>query len=194
MRELSVQSASDTIGTRGREFSDKEFQHLVQEIDRIAGATEFNGRKLLNGEGEQAEIQIGIDADPVLSRLSYNTSETDVRVDSLGLSGMNIESKVSAQDSLAMIDNAIDTINGNRAGLGALQSRLGSTVKNLQISKENLSSANSQIRDADVAEETTELARSNILTNSTISVLVAGQYNPRKCPEVDWLRRIFRNS
>lgn len=171
LRELSVQSASDTIGETGRSFSNKEFQQLVLEIDRIANSTEFNGRKLLNGEGETAEIQIGVDADPFLSRIAYNVSETDVQVNAMGLTGLNILTKEDAQDGLGRIDNAIDTINGNRATLGALQSRMTSIIRNLQISKENLSSANSQIRDADVAEETTELARSNVLTNSTISVL-----------------------
>ena len=171
LRELSVQAASDTVGDKGREFSDKEFQQLVEEIDRISGVTEFNGRKLLNGEGNTADIHIGVHADPELNRLSYNVSESDVRVTSLGLSGLNIRSKEDAQDGLARLDEAIDIVSGNRSTLGALQSRLSSMIRNLQVSKESLSSANSRIRDTDVAEETTELARSNILTNSTISVL-----------------------
>ena len=171
LRELSVQAASDTVGDQGREFSDREFQQLVSEIDRIAGSTEFNGRKLLNGEGDRADIHIGIHADPELNRLSYNVSESDVTVGTLGLSGLNIQSKENAQGGLAQLDEAIDMVSGNRATLGAFQSRLGSVIRNLQVSKESLSSANSRIRDADVAEETTELAKSNILTNSTISVL-----------------------
>ena len=171
LRELSVQAASDTVGDTGRLFSDKEFQQLLLEVDRISGGTEFNGRKLLNGEGEQADIQIGINSDPFLNRLTYNVSETDVQTSSLGIDGLNITTKEGAQDGLAKLDSAIDTIGNNRSTLGALQSRLNSMVRNLQISKENLSSANSQIRDMDVAEETTELARSNILANSTISVL-----------------------
>lgn len=171
LRELSIQSASDTIGSVGRSFSDKEFQQLVEEIDRIAESTEFNGRKLLNGEGDVADIHIGVNSNPALSVLSYNVSESDARTTTLGVKNLGIQTKEDALASLDTLDEAIDSINGNRASLGALQSRLQSTVSNLQISGENLSSANSKIRDADVAAETTELARSNILTNSSIAVL-----------------------
>ena len=171
LRELSVQSASDTIGDVGRSFSDKEFQELVEEIDRIAQSTEFNGRTLLNGEGDRADIHIGVNSDPELSILSYDVSESDARTTTLGIEGLSVLGKKEALESLDVIDGAIDAINGNRAGLGALQSRLQSTVNNLMVSKENVSSANSKIRDTDVAAETTELARSNILTNASIAVL-----------------------
>ena len=171
LRELSVQSASDTIGDVGRSFSDKEFQELVEEIDRIAQSTEFNGRTLLNGEGERADIHIGVNSNPELSILSYDVSQSDARTTTLGIDGLGVLGKKEALESLDVIDGAIDAINGNRAGLGALQSRLQSTVNNLMVSKENVSSANSKIRDTDVAAETTELARSNILTNASIAVL-----------------------
>ena len=178
LRELSVQASSDTVGPKGRELAGREFKQLFEEVDRIAGVTEFNGRKLLIGEGDELSIHIGVNADSALNQLKYDISESDSRTDALGLSSLNIESKEEAQDGLARIDEAIDKVSGNRATLGALQNRLNSTVRNLQISKENLSFANSQIRDADIAEESTELAKSNILMNAGISVLAQANTVP----------------
>ncbi|MCY4644799.1 MAG: flagellin [Bacteriovoracales bacterium] len=178
LRELSIQASSDTIGDVGRSFSDKEFQQLIEEVNRIAQSTDFNGRKLLNGQGGKADFHIGIDSDIELSRLSYSATKSDVRTATLGLEGLNIKSKEDALDNLVTLDEAIDNINGNRADLGALQSRLQSTVRNLQVSQENLAEANSQIRDADLAHETTELAKNSILSNSGISVLAQANAAP----------------
>lgn len=171
LRELSVQSASDTVGEQERKFTDLEFQSLVQEVDRISESTEFNGKSLLNGEGEQLDFQIGINNRDGLDRIAFNPQDTNARASEIGLEGLNVTTKSDAQGNLEVIDNAISKISGNRANLGALQNRLQSTISNLEVSSENLSAANSRIRDVDIATESAELAKNNILTNSATSVL-----------------------
>ena len=171
LRELAVQTASDTIGDSERKFTNIEFQSLKDEIDRIAKSSEFNGVKLLDGTGEKFEFQIGINNDSVLDRLSYDRTQSNATLTGLGLKSVKVETKRDAQDSLAHLDDALVQINGVRAGMGAIQNRLASSVNNLATSDENLSAAKSRIKDVDIAAETAELTKSNILTKSGISVL-----------------------
>jgi len=170
-RELSIQAASDTIGDVERGFIDKEVQQLRQEVDRIANATEFNGKKLLNGEGEALDIQIGQYNDPTLDRFQYDPSQTNVTTTRLGLEAITVADKESARNNLAQIDEAIKTVSENRAGLGALQNRMQSTISNLAIYNENLSAARSRIKDVDMASETAEMTKNQILSQAGISVL-----------------------
>jgi flagellin len=174
-RELSVQAASDTIGDTERGFIDKEVQQLKQEINRIANATEFNGHKLLNGEGGSMDIQIGLNNSPELDRFVYDVNKTNVTLDHLGLDGVSVADKGSAQNNLTYIDEAIKSLSGNRAELGALQNRLQSSVNSMGIYDENMSAARSRIWDVDMASETAELTKENILSQAGISVL--GQAN-----------------
>jgi len=176
-RELSIQSASDTIGESERGFIDKEVQQLKEEITRIAATTEYNGKKLLNGDGEPLEIQVGMKNNPMEDRFTFDTSKTNVTLDGLNLGSVSAESKDSARESLEVIDAAVQTLMTNRAELGALQNRLQSTMNNLGIYDENLSTAQSRIRDADMASESADLAKSNILTNAGISVLSQANQN-----------------
>lgn len=178
LRELSVQAASDTVGDTERGFTDKEFQNLKSEIDRISQVTKFNGTSLLNGSGKTLDFQVGIDNSPEHDRLQYQTSATDVTLGKLGLSSTGTMSKESAQDNLAKIDLAIQSVNENRAGLGALQNRLTSTVNNLSISTENLAAANSRIRDTDMASESSELTKQSILSQAGVSVLSQANSSP----------------
>ncbi|WP_417337093.1 flagellin [Halobacteriovorax marinus] len=171
LRELSVQAASDTVGDQERQFSDLEFQNLVQEVDRIAGSTKFNGRDLLTGEGETADFQVGIMNDDFNDRISYRPQDSAATADSIGIAGLSVGSKEGAQENLENIDAALNKINGNRANLGALQNRLQSTISNLDVKTENLSSANSRIRDTDIAQTSSELTKANILTSASTSVL-----------------------
>lgn len=171
LRELSVQAASDTVGDVERSFTDKEFQALKSEIERIAQVTEFNGKGLLNGTDATYEIQVGADNDPEKDRLVYSTAETDLTLGRLGLSNTHLREKEAAQENLEKLDVAIQLANENRATLGALQNRLSSTVNNLGIATENLSAANSRIRDADMAYETAEQTKHTILTQAGVSVL-----------------------
>lgn len=171
LRELSVQSASDTITDNERKFSDLEFQQLKTEVERIATSTTFNGKQLLAGQGEKMEFQIGINNDEKNDRIAFVPEQMNVRVEDVGISELSVASKESSQLNLEQLDSAMEKVNGNRAQLGALQNRLQSTINNLEVQSENLSSANSRIRDTDVASETAKLAKSNILTQSSTSVL-----------------------
>lgn len=176
-RELSIQAASDTIGDVERGFIDKEVQALKQEVTRITAATEFNGKKLLNGEGDSLDLQIGTRNNPDEDRFSFDVSKTNVSLDRLGLTGISVGDKNSARENLSQIDDAVKTLVENRAELGALQNRLISTVNNLNIYTENLSAANSRIRDTDMASETADLAKNNILTSAGVSVLSQANQN-----------------
>ncbi|MBP9680450.1 MAG: flagellin FliC [Bacteriovorax sp.] len=171
LRELSVQAASDTIGVTERKFLNVEFEQLTSEVDRIANSTEFNRVPLLNGTGAVFDIQIGTRNDPISDRLTFDASSADVNVAALGLNLASVSDKISAQNSLTSIDQAIISVSGIRADFGALQNRLQSTVNNIQVSIENLSSANSRVRDTDVAAETAELTKQNILMQAGTSVL-----------------------
>lgn len=171
LRELSVQSASDTIGDKERAYSDMEFQQLVTEVERIATSTTFNDKQLLSGEGSDMEFQIGIHNVEKNDRIKYAPQNTSVKVEELGIESLSVSTKVSSQENLEVLDGAINKVNTNRATLGALQNRLQSTVRNLEVKSENLSGANSRIRDTDIAEETAKLAKANILTASSTSVL-----------------------
>lgn len=171
LRELAVQAASDTIGPAERKFLNVEFEQLTNEVDRIANSTEFNRVPLLNGTGSVFDIQIGTRNDPLSDRLTFDASSADVNVAALGLNLASVSDKISAQNSLGAIDQGIQTVSGIRADFGALQNRLQSTINNIQVSSENLSSANSRVRDADVASSTAELTRTNILMQAGTSVL-----------------------
>ena len=175
LRELGVQAASDTIGDVERKFLDVEYQQLKSEIQRVAEVTEFNGRDLLNGTGGLMDIQVSTHNDPFKDRISFNASAANATLEALGLTAESLATKEAAQVSLATVDSAMVSVNAMRANFGALQNRLGSTIANLSVAHENLSAANSRIRDTDVAEETSELTRNNILMQAGVSVL--GQAN-----------------
>jgi flagellin len=171
LRELSMQAASDTVSDTERGFTNLEYQNLKQEIERISQVTEFNGNKLLNGVGGVYDFQIGINNDAFQDRITMDTTTLNSSVNSLGVGEIDISSKAGAQNSLAVLDQAIETVSGQRAQLGAKQNRLTSTIQNLQVFNENLSAANSRIRDTDFAEETAKNTKLNILTNAGASVL-----------------------
>ena len=172
MRELGVQASSDTVGTKERKFLDTEFQLLTSEIDRIANSIEFNGNPLLNGTGNAFEVQIGTKNNPLIDRIKlFDPYVSNVNVVSLGLNLASVAEKNTAQNSLAALDQALNNTTSIRAEFGAMQNRLQSVINNLQVNKENMMSANSRIRDADLAEETSELTKSQILQQAGVSVL-----------------------
>jgi flagellin len=180
MRELSIQAASDTIGDKERSFIDKEVQQLRAEIDRIASTTEFNGTKLLNGSAPKLEVQVGLNNNPMEDRLVIDSDQQNITVGALGIEGITTGSKVDAQSNLAKLDDALTKLNENRSALGALQNRLQSTINNIPTYKENLDAARSRIRDTDMAAETSELTKSNILSQAGISVLSQANQNPQQ--------------
>lgn len=175
LRELGVQAASDTIGDTERKFLDVEYQQLKSEIQRITESTEFNGFELLNGTGGAIDIQVGVNNDAFRDRISFNASAANSTLEALGLTAETLATKESAQFSLDVVDNALVSVNAIRANFGALQNRLVSTSQNLKVMHENYSAANSRIRDADIAAESSELTRNSILQQAAVSVL--GQAN-----------------
>lgn len=175
LRELGVQAASDTIGDTERKFLDVEYQQLKSEIQRITESTEFNGFELLNGTGGAIDIQVGVNNDAFRDRISFNASAANSTLEALGLTAETLTTKESAQFSLDVVDNALVSVNAIRANFGALQNRLVSTSQNLKVMHENYSAANSRIRDADIAAESSELTRNSILQQAAVSVL--GQAN-----------------
>jgi flagellin len=175
LRELGVQAASDTIGDTERQFLDVEYQQLKSEIQRVTEATNFNGYDLLNGTGGVLDIQVGTNNDPFKDRISFNAGAANSTLEALGIIAESLETKETAQQSLATVDSAIISINSIRANFGAMQNRLQSTSSNLLIYDENMSAANSRIRDTDMAVETSEMIRNSILMQAGVSVL--GQAN-----------------
>lgn len=176
-RELAIQSASDTIGDTERGFIDKEVQQLKSEVTRISSSIEFNGKKLLNGEGGTLDIQIGMNNNPETDRFTYQAERSNVSLTGLGIEGFSVVTKESSRESLDGIDMATRTLAGNRAELGALQNRLQSATNSLTNYGENLSAANSRIRDADMASESTDMAKNTILSQAGISVLSQANNN-----------------
>jgi flagellin len=175
LRELAIQAASDTIGDKERSFTDREFQSLKSEIQRISDCTTFNGNPLLNGRGGVFEIQVGTGNNPLADRLVYNSENSNVTLEALGMVGESVATKLGAQTTLSVLDEALVKVNTVRADLGATQNRLQSTINSLAISDVNLSAANSRIRDADLAQEVSDMTKNNILMQAGISVL--GQAN-----------------
>lgn len=171
LRELAIQSASDTVTDNERVFTDVEYQNLKQEIQRIAQVTEFNGQRLLNGSAEKFDFQIDIRNDDFEDRITYYADQTNATLDALDISDLNVSNKLDSQDSLAFLDTAIRQVSGQRSDLGALQNRLTSTSNNLEMSVENQSAANSRIRDTDYAYETAEKTKLDIITQAGTSVL-----------------------
>ena len=175
LRELSIQAASDTVGDKERSFTNQEFQALKSEIQRVSDSITFNGTPLLNGKAGIFEIQVGIHNNPLSDRIVYNAESADVTLEALGLVGESVSTKVGAQTSLEFLDNSLMRVNSIRADMGAMQNRLQSSINSLAVQDENLSAANSRIRDADLALEVSDMTKNNILMQAGISVL--GQAN-----------------
>lgn len=178
LRELGIQAASDTVGEVERGFLDKEVQQLKSEIQRIANVTTWGTTKLLDGSSPTFDFQVGLYNNAEEDRISFEAQQNIATLDALGLDGLDYTSKEGAQEALALLDGAQDHVNGVRANLGALQNRLTSTVDNLGVAQENMSAANSRIRDTDVAAASSEMTRNNILLQAGTSTLAqANQVN-----------------
>jgi flagellin len=171
LRELGVQAASDTVGAVERGFLNKEVQQLKAEIQRIATSTKWGTTNLLDGTTPAFDFQIGIFNNPEEDRITFVSAENNAQLDALGLASLDYTTKEGAQTALSALDNAQNTVNGLRANLGALQNRLTSTVDNLGVLEENMSAANSRIRDADIAAASSEMVRNNILLQAGTSTL-----------------------
>jgi len=178
LRELGIQAASDTVGSTERGFLNKEVVQLKSEIQRISTATKWGNTNLIDGSSPKFDFQIGIFNKENEDRISYNSAENNAQLDSLGLADLDYTSKEGAQTALGNLDKAQNMVNGFRANLGALQNRLTSTVDNLAVMEENMSAANSRIRDTDVAQASSEMVRNNILLQAgTATLSQANQTN-----------------
>ncbi|WPU65496.1 flagellin N-terminal helical domain-containing protein [Peredibacter starrii] len=161
LRELSIQAGSDTVGDTERGYLSLEYEQLVQEADRISKTTSFNGRPLLKGEGNTLQFQVGAYGGED-NRIEFDAASTDASSESLGIGGSNIRDKQGAIDNLERIDNAINKVSAFRANFGSIQSRLQSTINNLDVATVNQEAARSRIEDVDVADSTAKLASSQI--------------------------------
>ena len=179
LRELGVQAASDTIGDKEREFINKEVEALKSEIQRVAEGASFGSRKLLDGTGGVYDIHIGTMSNEKTDWISYDSASTDVTLGTLGISDLDFSSKESARSGLSSLDEAQSTLSGSRANLGALQNRLSSSSDIIGTMVENISAANSRIRDTDVAASTSELARNNVLLQGTTATLAQANQLPQ---------------
>ena len=171
LRELSVQAASDTVGERERGYLNLEYDQLVQEVDRISQTTTFSGQKLLTGEGDgQLDFQIGAYAGEE-NKISYASGDSNATANGLGIDGSSILSKEDASENLEKIDEAINSVAGFRANMGAVQSRLQSTISNLETQTLNTDAARSRIEDVDIASESAKLASNNVIKSAATSTL-----------------------
>jgi flagellin len=179
IRELAMQSASDGIGNTERGYVQQEASELINELERIAQVTEYNGTKLLTGAGSALDFQIGV-ANSTNDRIQFTSIDATTSVASgLGVTGLSLSLKASAQSALVTIDAALAKVSTARSTIGAAGNRLESAIRNIQAFAESLSAANSRIRDVDVAEETSRLSRSQILAQAGVSVLAQANQMPQ---------------
>ncbi len=179
LRELGIQSASDTIGDQERGFIQKEVDALKAEVQRVAQSTTFGSRKLLDGTGGVYDIHIGVGANEATDWIAYDAGVSNATTDNLGIADLDFSSKDGARSGLASLDSAQQTVNGSRATLGAMQNRLSSTVDVIGTMNENMSAANSRIRDTDVAASSSEMARNNVLLQGTVATLAQANQLPQ---------------
>lgn len=175
LRELAIQSSNGTVSATDRETLDLEFGELVDEIDRIGRSTEFNGIKLFDGSNLSVELQVGSGTS---SEDSLTLQLPRVLAGVYRLDIATVDSVANASSAIARVDEAITGISSARGRLGAMTNRLDSTIRNLAQRTENLSFAESRIRDADIARETAQLAKDRILQQATISVLAQATVQP----------------
>jgi flagellin len=177
MRELATQAASGTVGTTERSYLDQEFVALRSEIDRISTTTEFNGQALLSGASNTFSVFVGFKSG---SGNSLSVALDDLDVASVGLTGASVSTAAAAQAVLSNIDGAISSVATARANYGSIQSRFDAAIQNLTVTAENFTAADSRIRDADIAQETSLFTRNQILTQSGIAILAQANALPQQ--------------
>ena len=171
LRELGIQAASDTVGDTERGFINKEVTQLKAEVQRISQTTSWGKTKLLDGSTPQFDFQVGIHNNSEEDRITFNAQENNGSLSALGMTDLDYATKEGAQAGLGVLDEAQSSVNAQRSNLGALQNRLQSTSDNLAVYEENMSAANSRIRDTDVAAASSEMTRNNILLQAGTATL-----------------------
>ncbi len=177
MRELAMQSASSGVGNNERGYIQTENAALITEVDRIANAAEYNGQALLNSAATSLTFQIGIRNVAANDQISVNT--VDATATTLGVNALDFSTQAAAQAALSTIDSALQTVSSARAQFGATGNRIASVIQTIQSSSESLAAANSRIRDVDVAEETSQMARTQVMMQAGISVLAQANQAPQ---------------
>jgi len=178
MRELSMQSANGTLSSSDRATLDNEFDQLKDEVDRIANTTVFNGINLLDGSASTGiPIQVGIGNS--LTNDVINVTLDSTSTSQLSIATADLNTITAAQSALASIDSAIGAVNDARGVLGAQQNRMQSSLRSIQVQRENLSASESRIRDVDVAMETADLTRNSIMQQAATSILQQANVQPQ---------------
>lgn len=177
-RELAVQASNDTNATSDRTALQTELDQLVEEVDRIADNTKFNGKALLDGtySGDAINIQIGADADQSLALNIKSMKAADL---GSGIDALDLDTFTNANAAITAIDSAIEAVSTERANLGANQNRLEHTVTNLNTSSENLTAAESRVRDVDMAKEMMNQTKNSILSQAAQAMLAQANQQPQ---------------
>lgn len=180
MRELSVQSASDSVTNTERTYVNAEFTELKAEIDRLVKSTKFNGQLLLDGTFSNKDFQVGFEkgtaADFVIQLSIGNVNATGLGINS---SNALVDTKTNAQTAMTNLDAALDAVSSSRATIGAKANRLLSSAAATEVTVENLQAANSRIRDADISEETSNFSKSQVLMQAGVAMLSQANAQPQ---------------
>ncbi len=179
MRELAVQASNDTNNGADRGQIGKEIDQLQKEIDRIADNTEFNTKKLLDGTATTLSFQVGANMNQMITLGIKSMKAADLGVDKAKVTIDKDTATTTISKAISTINTAIDTVSTERANLGAYQNRLEHTINNLNTSSENLSAAESRIRDVDMAKEMMEFSKNNILTQAAQAMLAQANQQPQ---------------
>lgn len=174
MRELAMQSSNGTLSADDRTTLNTEFGELIEELDRISADTEFNGTALLDGSTATVDIQVGLDSGDVIDISLVSVDSTDLAVNASA-----VDTAGNAGTALGAIDTALTSVNTARGTVGADQNRMQSALRSILSTRENLSAAESRIRDVDVASETADLTRNSILQQAAVSVLSQANAQPQ---------------
>jgi flagellin len=181
LRELAMQAASDGVGDTERGYINTEKTQLLSEVDRIANASEFNGTNVLNTSATVLDFQVGIRNSAANDRISVTTvnAKASALLNTASTQTLSLSTKADAQTALSTIDAALQKLSDSRARLGAAGNRFNNALGSIQNASEALSAANSRIRDVDVAEETSRMARSQVLMQAGVSVLAQANQMPQ---------------
>lgn len=172
LRELAMQAANDTVGPAERRVVDLEFQHLKDEVKRLTLSTSFNGNHVIKGGGSSVyDLQVGINGVAELDKIQYDMSKVMDARGNFGIASVDLRTKEGAQKSLSAVDHMMSQIGASRAQLGSMSNRINSVIQNLQVSRENMASSNSKIRDTDVAKEMALKLKSQVAQSASLSML-----------------------
>jgi flagellin len=179
MRELAVQSASDGLGNKDRNYLDTEFQDIIQDLNRISAVTEYNGQKLLDGTAGDGSgnmvFQVGM-RNTGNDRITITLAELDAS--GLGVAATGVSSLALSQSAITIIDNALDTLSIDRTEVGSKLNKLANAATNLGISVENISASDSTIRDVDMASESASFAKQQVLQQAGVAMLSTANQMP----------------